>query len=110
MKNLITQIACTMLLMAFLMTFSSVQLTNIKILNLMQLIKQIDGEITVEEKKKISDIAQCEADEVLISVNKGTEYIELPIYDIIKPQKFWNIDKENNKVILKLERKKRKNE
>lgn len=110
MKNLITQIACTMLLMAFLMAFSSVQLSNIKVLNIMHMINQLDSDITSEDRKIISDMAQCEESEVLVYIEHGIEFIELPVYDIIRPQKFWGIDEENNKVILKLERGKRNNE
>lgn len=104
MKNLITQIACTMLLMAFIMSFASIQMSDIKILQLIQTVKNENDETTSFNAEKLANIAGCSKDEVVLFSEHGKEYVEIPVYDIIRPETFWGIEKEKNKIVLKIEK------
>lgn len=114
MKNLITTIASLMLILVFMLQFTSNQVLHnnlIKIdkeINSFQQIIKKDGYITNYNsnnlKTVIADIIDCNEEEITISGTKSpltkgnliSYEISIPMKDLICAPEFWKIEKNNN--------------
>lgn len=122
MKNLITSIACIMILLAFALQFTQNQILHTRITAINQAINSFkevvkqEGKISDENegfiKKELSKIAGCKEGEVLVNGDKKVLFrgekiryiITVPINDIISSAKFWGIGEEENKMNYTIDR------
>lgn len=115
MKELITAMASMIILMMFLLQFTTNQSTYIRMAGAEYILKQyrIEAEenCTIESfknealKRLLAERTGCEASEIKISISEGksdetiTTYdysVEIPIYDVIGADKLIGVSTENN--------------
>lgn len=114
MKNLITSIACVILLMAFVVQFAHNQSLYHQIAGISHLVQtfeeqiQTDGVIDKKNQKwlckQISMILACEEEMVTVKdIGNGAEYgeriqyeVEFPIANLLAVPEFWGIETGDN--------------
>lgn len=122
MKNLITSMACIMILLAFVLQFTQNQVLHNRITavdqaanNFKEVVKQqgrIEEENEKRLKKEIAQILSCSADEVKITGDRKAVFrgeiihyrVEVPIKNIIHQAGFWGLKKEENLMLYKVDR------
>lgn len=116
MKNLITSMACLMLLLVFVLQFTQNQVLHNRItavdqeINRFKEVAKQEGCITMENEKdlkeRVSHIVQCEETEVEVSGDRvplfrGTPIhyiITVPVEDLISAPGFWGISEKDTKL------------
>lgn len=109
MKNLITQIACTTILLAFTMSYISLQSATLRILEIRSLLNLDNSAVFQQEVvEKVCEIAKCQKNDIKFDMDNDNMIIVIPIKDYISPAKFWDISAEDNYIPLKIKVKERK--
>lgn len=122
MKNLITSAACIMILLAFVLQFTSDQIMHNKISAVNQAVNNFK-EIARQEgcisavneqslRRELSSLLECEESEILVRGDRTAQYrgnlicyeVEVPLKNIVAAAEFWGIDREDNKTAYKIKR------
>lgn len=122
MKNLLTSVACIMILLAFVLQFTQNQVLHNRLTaidqagnNFKEIIKQ-EGCITAENekqlKKEICRILDCPEEDIRIKGGRERVFrgglihysIEVPVKEIISVPLFWGIREDENQISYKIHR------
>lgn len=122
MKNLLTSMACLMLLLAFVLQFTQNQLLFSRITavdqavnNFKEIVKQ-EGGVTEENekelKKTLGEILECREEQIKVDGSRQRVFrgqliryqVEVPISGIIAVPLFWGIGEEENRLSYRISR------
>lgn len=122
MKNLITSMACIMILLVFVLQFTQNQVLHNRITavdqaanNFKEIVKQqgcIGEENEKRLKREIAQILSCTVEEVKITGNRKAVFrgelihyrVEVPVTTIISQPGFWGLKKEENRMQYQVDR------
>lgn len=122
MKNLITSMACIMILLAFVLQFTQNQVIHNRITavdqaanNFKEVVKQqgcIKEENEKRLKEEIAKILSCNAGEVKVTGDRKAVFrgeiihyrVEVPIKNIINQPGFWGLNKGKNRIGYRVDR------
>ena len=106
MKNLITGIACTVLLMAFVAQFAHNQVLFQQLLMVNYAVDAfqervmtgagVDKESVIWLKKEVGEIMECGADCVDVTIDGRQYEIRFPVTKVLASPSFWGIGAEEN--------------
>lgn len=122
MKNLITSMACIMILLVFVLQFTQNQVIHNRITavdqaanNFKEVVKQ-QGCIGAENERRlqveISKILSCNAEDVTVTGNRKAVYrgqmihyrIEVPVTNLVSQPGFWGLSEEENRMRYRVDR------
>ena len=122
MKNLITSMACIMILLAFVLQFTQNQVIHNRVTavdqaanNFKEVVKQ-QGCIEVENEKRLKEeiarILSCSTAEVKVTGDRKAVFrgeiihyrVEVPIKKIINQPGFWGLNKDKNRFGYRVDR------
>ena len=105
MKNMITAIACVLLLMAFLVQFVQNQVLFQKLVLANAAVEQWDG-VSEGLEREISEIMSCSEGAVAIRQEDDEIEVRFPITSVLASPEFWGIDEAENTVSYVIRREK----
>lgn len=122
MKNLITSMACIMILLVFVLQFAQNQVIHNRIsavdqaVNSFKEVVKQEGCISSENervlKKEITEILECKSEEIQVEGERKAVFrgelihyrVEVPLTSVIAVPEFWGIDEEDNQFDYEIDR------